>query len=330
MNDGHTVEEPWKNGWYAVSKTTDLTPEKPLAIRVLAQDLVLWSTRNGITCVSDRCPHRGTRLSLGWIADERLVCPYHGWEYAEDGTCRKIPAQRRVPPSAARVTRFPVIERDGLIMACLTQEPPALPSWPGDGEDGFRSIVCGPYWFRSSAPRVVENFLDVAHFSFVHAGLLGDPALPEIEDYPVRLSAEGPVASPIRVFQPNTDGSGQGSTVEYSYRVKGAYGAEFAKESLTGTFAIALMATPVNPTDTQAWMIIRLNYDIAGLTDEDFRHFQDVLAEQDRQIVESQDQALLPLDLRRELHVRADALAVQYRKWLTEQGVTFGTSLHKS
>ena len=33
----------------------------------------------------------------------------------------------------------------------------------------------------------------------------------------------------------------------------------------------------------------------------------------------------IPLDLKEELHVRSDRLAVAYRRWLKELGVTYGT-----
>lgn len=36
-----------------------------------------------------------------------------------------------------------------------------------------RRVLSGPFDVATSAPRVVENFLDTAHFGFVHEGFLG-------------------------------------------------------------------------------------------------------------------------------------------------------------
>jgi phenylpropionate dioxygenase-like ring-hydroxylating dioxygenase large terminal subunit len=58
-------------------------------------------------------------------------------------------------------------------------------------------VPAGPYLFRANGPRVIENFLDVAHLPFVHAGLLGDPAMPEIEDYEAQTTRDGIVARDI-------------------------------------------------------------------------------------------------------------------------------------
>jgi phenylpropionate dioxygenase-like ring-hydroxylating dioxygenase large terminal subunit len=47
---------------------------------------------------------------------------------------------------------------------------------------------------------------------------------------------------------------------------------------------------------------------------------------QDVPIVESQRPELLPLDLQAELHLRSDRMAIAYRRWLKELGLSFGTS----
>jgi hypothetical protein len=52
--------------------------------------------------------------------------------------------------------------------------------------------------------------------------------------------------------------------------------------------------------------------------------FQDKVAAQEKVIVESQRPELLPLDLREELHLRSDLMAIAYRKWLLELGMSYG------
>jgi phenylpropionate dioxygenase-like ring-hydroxylating dioxygenase large terminal subunit len=62
----------------------------------------------------------------------------------------------------------------------------------------------------------------------------------------------------------------------------------------------------------------------ADLTEAQIQARQDLIFGQDRRIVESQRPERIPLDLHAELHVRSDKLAVEYRKWLKELGVTIG------
>jgi phenylpropionate dioxygenase-like ring-hydroxylating dioxygenase large terminal subunit len=54
--------------------------------------------------------------------------------------------------------------------------------------------------------------------------------------------------------------------------------------------------------------------------------WQDNIFAQDRPILELQRPELLPLELAAELNVRADRLAVMYRRWLRQQGVSFDTA----
>ena len=59
----------------------------------------------------------------------------------------------------------------------------------------LRKLNVGPYDVATSAPRIVENFLDLAHFGFVHEGWLGDRAHVALDDY--RVQSHGrPASSP--------------------------------------------------------------------------------------------------------------------------------------
>ena len=59
-----------RNYWYPVMFSRDLKV-KPVAQRLLGDDLVLFRA-NGQVCVfANRCPHRGTPLSLGKSQDRK-------------------------------------------------------------------------------------------------------------------------------------------------------------------------------------------------------------------------------------------------------------------
>jgi nitrite reductase/ring-hydroxylating ferredoxin subunit len=89
--------------------------------RLLARDLVAWRDDEGEAHVwEDLCIHRGARLSKGWIADNTVVCPYHGWRYDGSARCVLIPAApgQSIPPKA-RAFPLRTRELDGLIWATL-------------------------------------------------------------------------------------------------------------------------------------------------------------------------------------------------------------------
>ena len=59
-------------------------------------------------------------------------------------------------------------------------------------------------------------------------------------------------------------------------------------------------------------------------SDTDLLQFQQAVYLQDRLILENQVPSLLPLDPRHERPTRADASSIAYRRWLTQNGVTYG------
>ena len=165
---------------------------------------------------------------------------------------------------------------------------------------------------------MVENFLDVAHFPFVHENILGTQERPEIPDYDVVTDERGIIASDIRVFQPNPDGSHIPNWVSYTYKVYRPLVAYFRKEA-EEKFAILLMVTPIEEVKSLMWMWMVMTQ--GDSTDESLRAFQDEIAYQDLPIVQSQRPELLPLDLQAELHLRSDKTAIAYRRWLNDLGL---------
>ncbi|MCY4088166.1 MAG: aromatic ring-hydroxylating dioxygenase subunit alpha [Actinomycetia bacterium] len=237
----------------------------------------------------------------------------------------KIPAHPdQKPPAKARATTYRARRAYGLVWVSLGQPGHDIPHFPKWGDESYRKILCGPYSFDAAGTRAVENFLDVVHFPFVHAGYLGDPQHPEIDDYEVQLSEEGIVAEGITVWQPDPDGSGKGARVTYTYRVLRPMTAYFTSTFEEPAFAAYFTVLPTDEVGCCAWMWLAMNYS-QEQPEAVIREFEDAVTAQDIPIVESQRPELLPLDLPAELHLRSDRTAIAYRKWLQELGLVFGT-----
>jgi phenylpropionate dioxygenase-like ring-hydroxylating dioxygenase large terminal subunit len=167
--------------WQPVARVEDLASGPQRAV-LLGEALAVFLTASGeAAVVADRCAHRGASLSMGEVLGDSIQCPYHGWEWAgADGSCTRIPslADQRQIPSRARIPAFPARVQWGLVWTVLEEplgEPPTLPwfdpekwTW-GHGE---------PFEVPVGLGIVIENFRDVAHFSFVHRGTLGE--MPEV------------------------------------------------------------------------------------------------------------------------------------------------------
>lgn len=337
--------------WLAVGWSREVAAESTLARRVMGRDVVLWRAADGeLHCWLDLCIHRGAKLSLGVVRNSRfpsgmterkatasaneagdcLVCPYHGWRYAGSGQCVEIPAHPGLtPPAKARARVFEVRERFGAIWVCLGDAAGDMPEFPVAEEAGFRVLLAGPYRFRALGPRLIENLLDVAHLGIVHAGLLGEPARSQIEDYEVAMGERGPEAKEIRIWQPDPDGTGVGAMVAYHYSVQGPLTAGFVKlaSGEDGGRRLGFLASvvPVDAEYSEMRLMMAMNYG-DEIPDAELIAFQDRVVEQDRAIVESQRPELLPLDLQAELHLRSDRMAIAYRKWLREIGFSYGVA----
>jgi phenylpropionate dioxygenase-like ring-hydroxylating dioxygenase large terminal subunit len=312
------------NDWHPVAHVRRLDAQPVLAVRLLGEDLVLWRAGEQICVWRDLCIHRGTRLSLGRVANETLACPYHGWTYGPDGRCVHIHAHPgQAPPAKARATVYHGTIAYDLIWVCLGEPQQVVPPFAEWSDPAYRKIFCGPYAVSAAGPRIVENFLDVGHFPFVHAGILGDANYPEIADYTATITPAGVLADGVQVYQPDPYGTGRGDWVRYRYEVLRPLTARFRKESDAQGFAIILFVTPHDATQSSAWMWMAMNYG-HDLLEADLVAYQDRIFAQDRPIVESQRPELLPLDLQAELHLRSDRAAIAYRQWLRELGLMYG------
>lgn len=298
----------------------------PLPVRVLGHDLVLWRGAGGVAAFDDRCPHRGAALSLGRVVGGQLQCAYHGWRFDPTGRCVRIPsAPDFVPPDGHAAGTWRVAAAHGLWWVArdpLHSAPPACDGVPG------RRVVCGPYTVQTSAPRLIENFLDTSHFAFVHEGWLGDAAHPEVPAYAVEHTADGrPLIPHYRAWQPRASASSaEGAWVDYRYEVLGPYAALLVKqpapESGGGVAdAYAAFACPLDEDSTIAWFM-QFTSDTAT-SDEGLQQFQDTIFGQDRAVLESQRPKRLPIH-GGEVHGAADRLSAAYRRWLKGADIGFG------
>lgn len=174
---GTPMGELLRRYWFPVGVTSELPPGRALPVRLLGEDLVLFRRSGGEPGLLDRhCRHRGAGLHCGHVDEEGISCPYHGWKYASDGRCIRMPAEPPVPAllDKARTRAWPVEELGGLIFGYLGPLPaPLLPRydlfvWDGVLRDiGRAEIPCN--WLQ-----IMENSVDPTHVEWLHGHHLGE------------------------------------------------------------------------------------------------------------------------------------------------------------
>jgi len=318
--------DPILHDWHPLARSSDLKPGTILRSRLLETDLVLWRGEDTAAMVwEDRCPHRSVKLSGGTIVENTLVCPYHGLAYDQTGQCVKVPAHPNyTPPKQACVRSFSVQERYGVVFASLGKPSEPVAPFPEWDDPEYRTYLSGGHYCRCSGLRAIENFLDVAHLPFVHAGILGEPDQAVIEDYEVSSIDTGIYMKDIQIWQPDPDGTGRGGIAAYDYWTVRPLTAALRKKRASGqTMVLLYYVTPVSEEECIGWMWGTLNY-AQDVPEATMVRFQDQVILQDVDNLESHSPKRLPLDLSAEFHLPSDRASLAYRKWLKQLGVSYG------
>lgn len=314
------------NDWHPIARSSDLKPGTVLRSRLLDTDLVLWRGEDtGAIAWADRCPHRSIRLSGGSIVENTLVCPYHGLAFNAQGQCVKVPAHPDyAPPKQACVRSYAVQEQYGVVFVSLGDPPATVVPFPQWSDPAYHTYLSGGHRCQCSGLRAIENFLDVAHLPFVHAGILGEPEQAVIEDYQVSTIDTGIYLKNIQIWQPDPDGTGHGGVATYDYWTERPLTVALRKETANGQIMVLLFyVTPVSEEECIGWMWGAMNYAHDIPTDE-LVAFQDQVILQDVENLALHNPKQLPLDLHAEFHLPSDRASLAYRKWLKQIGLSYG------
>jgi phenylpropionate dioxygenase-like ring-hydroxylating dioxygenase large terminal subunit len=224
---------------------------------------------------------------------------------------------------------LPVQERYGHVWTTLGQpSSETLFDIPEFEQPGRRLITCGAVRVRTCAARIVENFLDLSHFPFVHTNILGAEPRTEVVSYDVEVKEDsGEIwASNCQFYQPKAAASAsEGSMVNYTYRVAAPFVTMLYKSSPTRPQekdVIGLFIHPIEEDlcDVHSFVLV---YDEHS-SDVELLHFQQNIFLQDRIILENQVPRLIPLTAGMEKPIKADATSSAYRRMLRNMNLSFG------
>ncbi len=188
-------------GWHPVAFSRQVGHRRPLAARLMGRPLAVARDGEGIYVLDDRCPHRGAPLSRGRLDQGLIACPYHGWAFARDGACVRVPGTS-LAGSPARA--LPSIERAGLVWTSLADTPGAFPAVPPAMEDP----ALDRFWWPLSPTRAglldaIENHLDPTHPHHVHPWMVRAPNRRRTVDVAIRSGAWGAEATYFEEGRPS-------------------------------------------------------------------------------------------------------------------------------
>jgi 5,5'-dehydrodivanillate O-demethylase oxygenase subunit len=186
--------------WQAIAPAVELTEMKPKKrVRILGEDLLLYRDRSGgYGLVGEHCSHRGASLYYGFIEDDGIRCPYHGWKYDACGKCLEQPFENPATGYKDKIQHpaYPVEKQAGLLFAYMgpPDKKPLLPKWDLlVRQDGLKKIdVCEA--LRCNWLQAMENSVDPTHTYYLHSHPL---IFPNILFVPVRTGYAMHFRTPI-------------------------------------------------------------------------------------------------------------------------------------
>ncbi len=313
--------------FHPVAEVSALNGPGPFEIELFGQSYVLFRSRGAWTVLPNRCPHRlaplttGRLESVGSAGDGAATvrCGYHGWCFDAAGRCVEIPASGdgTIPPTA-HLTPAAVVEKAyGLLWVCVDEPLTPLPTVVEWGDPSYGVARLPVQEWSAGAAQITDNFLDVAHFPFMHLGTIGDPDDRVVGDYTV--SRQDWVFRAVHQHKAALiDGSGRivdrtmefECTAPHHLRLRLDYGEH-------GATVLLFFHQPVAVDRTRLYIMDLSTSRAGGMGDpRQAIDFQLTVGAEDRVILEQFPHKGLPLTAGVETHIKADRITVELRRVL--------------
>lgn len=256
--------------WYVVGESQNFQSNRIKKITVWNKDYAVWkdSKTNKFYAIDDDCSHKGASLSGGYLNKGCAVCPYHGYEFAGNGTLVKVPGLQFINTPCKNQITYPICEKNGWIYLNILPKTAGneesfftIPHEEEANDDRFAPIFLN-VGFNAYSRIVTENSLDVMHIGFVHT--FGN------RDFPSPLSEIPPYPLSKNHWRTEYDYlSGKHSFAKRLFGIKKLkIQNEFALPHMTvariifgdWTSTVVTFATPINNTHTQLFVKTYRNF----------------------------------------------------------------------
>lgn len=324
------IEAGLRGAWHPLCRSGEVT-STPRAFTLMGQAYVAYRHETeGLRVFLDQCPHRRAPLSLGTCEGATLRCAYHGWRFDGDGVCVEIPSlgpDATLPPRARLSAPAGVAESHGMVFIAPEAPRTTLPTVEADRDDTFLRGDLEPIRTRGSAGLLADNFLDMAHFAFIHAGTFGAGEATEVGPYDVVRDGYGFTAVYEHDFA-NREDPGVAAGVRplvqrrrLTYRYSAPYHLELALDFLDtgGTNVIGFFLVPVDNDTVIIYSSLWRN-DLDGSRERmaEAIAYEVAVVEEDLLVQSRYHDLVLPLDVTSEVHVKADKTTIELRRVLKD------------
>jgi phenylpropionate dioxygenase-like ring-hydroxylating dioxygenase large terminal subunit len=190
--------------WHPILASRSLKKKAVAGVRLAGHDLVVFRDAKGQPgALTDYCPHRRMKLSMGKVHNNKLQCLYHGWTYDKNGE-GESPG---TPKLFACARHYEVREEYG---AVWVRNPGASTEFPRFDVKGYWKVCNLSHRVKAPLELTVDNFCEIEHTPTTHA-FFGYPLdrMQEVQvefqptDTSVRVINRGPskpISLPLRAL----------------------------------------------------------------------------------------------------------------------------------
>src|SRR5665213_143237 len=319
-----------RSAWHPLCRSSEVSTT-PRAFVLLGQHYVTFRLPDDeVRVFNDRCPHRFAPLSLASCEGETLRCVYHGWVFDDQGICIEIPAlgeDATLPPRAKLDGPSGVVESHGMVFVAPETPLTPVPTISAASDPSFDKGDLPVIETRGSAGLLADNFLDMAHFPFIHAKTFGADEAREVPNYTVTREGYTFEAVYEHDFAHREDpGVAAGlrpltQRRRLTYRYTAPFHLELAIEFLDagGSTIIGFFITPVDDETVRIYSSLwRDDLEDSLERMRDAIDFEVSVVNEDLQLQSRYEVLSLPLEVTAEVHTRADKTTLELRRVLSD------------
>ncbi|MFZ8901815.1 MAG: Rieske 2Fe-2S domain-containing protein [Ilumatobacteraceae bacterium] len=325
MTSISNISSPLRRVWHPIGRPESFTHE-PTRFELVGDGYVAVRLADEIRVFRDMCPHRFARLSDGCVVDDTIQCPYHGWQFSAEGRCVHVPAMGDdATPPPARLTAPHVMVRYGLVWVAPEDpvaDPISIPRWD---DASLEKVWIDPVDVKAGAAQIVDNFLDFAHFPYVHAGTFGSDKDRLVHDYTTERTADGWgfVVDYPHVIENHEDplvATGEHPLVQpremkYQFQVPFSANLQLFLPTTGMVNHILLLCQPMTLDTTRVHMVMLRNDCPDDASKLAAVAYELRVFDEDLKILERLPDTSIPLE-RGQVHVRSDRHTVEFRRIL--------------
>jgi len=188
VNSSANSSGGFHQSWYAIARSAEVGVGEAIGRDFLEGRAVVYRGDSGQPSVMNAyCRHLGADLSTGKVIGDDIQCAFHHWQYGPDGGCTKIPASDKIP-KAARVFKFPTVEKWGLIWAFNGTKPLfEVPEFVDYAEPDLDIRTAEAFDLPVEPWVPFTNSMDFQHLRVLHGLKIDcDPDAIEVGDYRIQ------------------------------------------------------------------------------------------------------------------------------------------------